>query len=327
VTRLTREGFLRARAYIFAHGGDVDRAWFRYVFEDGDAEAFLKALAEYQHSCGGFGGLYHEFAYQGPCLKSTEIAVKYLLGMREPPGAEHPLIRRTMAYLLDNYLPERGNWREVVVPQVNEQPHCPWVRFRGEDISPIAEEQERIRRYDANEKACFAAFAAQYPELVPKELYEQIIRYPAEHLLRYWDERSPEYDRGIFERGEPYAFEYFQFFVDHMKDRSMAEKLSCILRQNPTAFMELDFARSDREYVHLPCDSVVSPEGAVYPAVKELVDQSLAYRLQQQSADGRWPLGWSFGSDGAMQQLQRKYEAYRTLLMLVKLQKFGKMEC
>ena len=74
---LTCDNFIKARDYIFANAEDVDRAWFRYIFEDKDEDAFLDVLAKYQYDNGGFGGMYYEFDYQGPCLKSTEIAVKY----------------------------------------------------------------------------------------------------------------------------------------------------------------------------------------------------------------------------------------------------------
>lgn len=324
--KLTCDKFIKARDYIFASAEDIVRAWFRYVFEDKDADAFLDVLAKYQYDNGGFGGLYYEFAYQGSCLKSTEIAVKYILSLEKKPSADLPIIQKTMTYLLNNYLPEIGNWCEVVVPEVNNGVHCHWVRYRGEDTSPIVNEDERIRKYDANEKVCFAAFVSYYSELVPQEVYRDILKYPTEHILRYWDEGSPDYNRSIFENGVPYNFEYFVGFIPYLKDRILADKLTSILRQNPTAFMELDFKKSNNEYVHLPCDSVNSPDSIVYPVVKELVDESLEYRMRQQSDDGRWPLGWSFGSDAGLQKLQVKYEAYQTLLMLVKLEQFGRIE-
>ena len=90
--------------------------------------------------------------------------------------------------------------------------------------------------------------------------------------------------------------------------------------------MELDFAKSDSGYVHLPCDGVTSPDSIVYPAVKGLVDDSLGYRIKQQSEDGRWPLGWSLGEDEAFRKLQVLYEAYKTTGMLVKLKRFNRIE-
>ncbi len=65
---LTRENFNKARDYVFTHSDDINRAWFRYNFEDGDTNAFMDVLSKYQYDNGGFGGLVYEFEYQGPCL-------------------------------------------------------------------------------------------------------------------------------------------------------------------------------------------------------------------------------------------------------------------
>lgn len=324
---LTRDDFIKARSYIYNKGTDIDRAWFRYNFEDASETEFLRVLSRHQHKNGGFGGLYHEFAYQGPCLKSTEIAIQYIFGLKHRPSADLPIIRNTIKYLLDTYLAGRGSWGEVVVPEVNESAHCYWARWRGENISPIENEDERIQKYDANEKACFAAFISYYSELVPKELCDEILKYPVQHILRYYDINSADYNATLFDKDCPYPFEYLTAFVPWLKDKDLVKKLSDILCQNPTAFMELDFERSDIDYVHLPCDwAVKSPNSILYPTVKDLVDKSLDYRLKQQSADGKWPLGWSFGNDADMQKLQLKYETYMTLEMLVKLKNFGRIE-
>lgn len=102
--RLRATDFIRAKNYIFANAEDIDRAWFRYVFEDRNEDTFLDVLKKYQHDNGGFGGLYYEFDYQGPCLKSTEIAVKYILSLEKKLSADRPIIQKTMTYLLDRYL-------------------------------------------------------------------------------------------------------------------------------------------------------------------------------------------------------------------------------
>lgn len=56
--KLTRSSFVKAKDYILTHTDDINRAWFRYNFEDGNANAFMDVLAKYQHKNGGFGGLY-----------------------------------------------------------------------------------------------------------------------------------------------------------------------------------------------------------------------------------------------------------------------------
>ena len=326
--KLAHEKFIKARDYIFTHGDDITRAWFRYTFEGNDTDAFMDVLARYQHDNGGFGGLDYEFAYQGPCLKSTEHAIDYILNLKEKPPADNPVIQNMMGYLLAQYHPEIGNWGpEVVVPEVNEGVHCHWARYRGHLLTPMESENERLQNYDANEKVCFAAFVALYSELVEETLYQDIIKYPIAHILRYWDENSPDYNKATFEEGSPYDFEYYQWFVPCLKDKETAHKLATILRQNPTVFMELDFTKSDSGYVHLPCDfGVIAPDNIIYSAVKTHVDDSLTYRMKQQSDDGRWPLGWSFGEEEGFRKLQVLCEASRTMAMLAKLARFERIE-
>ena len=325
MVKLTRENFIKAREYVFANSDDITRAWFRYNFEDYSTDNFMAVLEKYQHEDGGFGGLNYEFDYQGPCLKCTESAIGYIIKLKEKPSAEHPVIQKMMKYILERYVSEIGNWGEVEVPEINDGVYCQWARYRGHIITPITDENERIKKYNANEKVCFTAFVALYSELVSEELYQDIIKYPTEHILRYWDNSSPYYNKSIFDKG-PYDFDYFQWFVPCLKDKDTANKLTSILCQNPTAFMELDYAKSDTDYVHLPCDSVDSPENIIYAAVKDLVNDSLDYRIKQQSDDGRWPLGWSFGENKGLQKLQILYEASRTMEILVKLKRFDRIE-
>lgn len=323
---LSKQAFDTASQYIKKNADPINQAWYSYNFEGMSADDFMDVLAKYQYENGGFGGLFYEFDYQGSCLKSTEIAIDYILNLRDKPPANHPVIKNMMKYILDRYHPEIGNWGDVAEPEVNDGIYNCWVRYRGEEIIPIENEDERIKKYDANEKVCFAAFVAYYSELVPENLYLDIIKYPIEYILRYWDNRSQSYNKEIFEDGTPYDFEYFQWFVPCLKDRNTADKLAAILCQNPTAFMELDYSKSDNEYVHLPCDGVRSPNSIVYSTVKDLVDQSLEYRIKQQNVDGRWPLGWSFGEDDGFRKLQTLYETYRTIGMLVKLDSFVRIE-
>ena len=338
MTKLSHENFIKARDYVLTHTDDINRAWFRYHFKDSGTNAFMNVLAKYQHENGGFGGLNYEFNYQGPCLKSTEHAIEYIINLKEKPSADHPVIQNMMQYLLERYRPTLGNWDKVEAPEINNGVYAWHARYRGTRTSTaemeecernynyFTDEDERIKSYNANEHVCFAAFIAYYSEIVPNDLYQDIIKYPTAHMLRYWDENSPDYNGAIFDKDSPYEFEYFQWFVSCLKDKDIKDQLTMILHQNPAAFMELDYAKSDNEYVHLPCDCVGSPNNIVYPVVKDLVDDSLTYRMKQQCDDGRFPLGWSFGKSDELKQLEKLYEAHLTLRMLVKLKQFGRIE-
>lgn len=329
--KLTRENFIKTRDYIFVRSDDINRAWFRYNFEDGDAGAFMNALAEYQHENGGFGGLVYEFAYRGPCLKCTEHAFRYMFYLRDKPAADHPVVRKMMEYVLGKYRPDIGHFGQMEEPGLNELPHVRWWGYDPDECPPVADEDERILKYSPNGQAGIAAFVAQYSELVPPDLYTDIIKYPVEKILRYYDKASPLYGKGstdgsyYYDDQSPYNLKCYQKFIACLKDRPLAEKLTAILCQNPAASMQLDLAKWEQGYEELPCDVVDTPDSVVYLAVKELVDDSLGYLIRQQNEDGCWHLHWRLGEGEAFEKMQEQYEAHITMLILAELRRFGRI--
>ncbi|HBT64536.1 MAG TPA: hypothetical protein DEB10_07755 [Ruminococcaceae bacterium] len=330
--KLSNKNFLKARDYIFANSDDINRAWFKYNFEGKDTSAFLDALAKYQHEDGGFGGLVYEFEYQGPCLKCTEHAFCYMFYLKDKPSADHPVVQKMMKYVLGKYRPDVGHFGQMEEPSLNEQPHVRWWEYNADECPPIADEDERILKYSPNGQAGIVAFIAQYSELVPGDLYQDIIKYPVEKILRYYDKESPLYGTGSvddsfeYDDQSPYNLKCFQKFVACLKDKPLADKLTKILCQNPTACMQLDLAKWEQGYEELPCDVVDTPDSIVYPAVKGLVDDSLGYLIRQQNDDGCWHLHWSFGEGEALAKLQSLYEAHITMLILAELGRFGRIE-
>jgi len=330
--KLTRENFIKARDYIFANSDGINKAWFRYNFGDSDTSSFMDVLARYQHENGGFGGLVYEFEYQGACLKCTEHALRYVFYLKEPPTANHPVIKKTMEYLLGRYRPDIGHFGNMEEPELNDSAHVPWWGYNEDEFPPIADEDTRIKEYPPNGQAALAGFVARYGELVPEELLRDIIKYPVEKILRYYDEESPLYGKSATDGchdgdiAVPYNLKCYQKFVACLKDRSLADKLTKILCQNPTACMELDIEKWEDGYEELPCDIVETPDSVVYPAVKGLVDDSLGCLIRQQSDDGCWHLNYRFGDGEAFDKLQAKFEAHLTMLILAELGRFGRIE-
>ena len=329
---LSARSFERAKQYIMQYGDNVTCTWFRYCFENAEAEELLRALQKHQHENGGFGGLMYEFEYAGPCLKCTEHAFRILLSMKERPSSDHPLVRKMVGYVVERYRPEIGRWGELLEPEVNEGLHVPWWTYPTAVLPPMADDDERIRLYNPNGDAALAALVSCWNDLVPQDLYQQIIRYPVEHILRYFDQHSPLFgcsarlDHGKNDIESPYNLKCYQQFVDCLPDRELAAKLAAILCQNPQACMQLDYAAWENSYTELPCDVVQSPESVVYPAVSKLVQDSLDYLIGRQSEDGAWHLTWRFGKDERFREMERRYEANYTLLMLNRLSGFGRLE-
>jgi len=330
--KLTRENFIKARDYVFTYSDEINRAWFRYNFEGGDTTAFMDVLAKYQHENGGFGGLVYEFEYQGPCLKCTEHALRYMFYLKEQPTADHPVIQKTMKYLLGRYRPDVGHFGNMEEPALNEQAHVPWWGYNEDEFLPIEDQNERILKYSPNGQAAIAAFIAQYSELVPEDVYNDIIKYPVEKILRCYDKASPFYGQGNIDDSfnaddeSPYNLKCYQKFVACLKDKPLADKLAKILCQNPTACMQLDLEKWEQGYEELPCDVVDTPDSVVYLAVKDLVDESLDYLIRQQNDDGCWYIHWRFGAGEVFAKMQADYEAHLTMLILAELGRFGRIE-
>jgi hypothetical protein len=332
--KLTKENFIKARDYIFSNSDDINRAWFRYNFENGDTSAFMDVLAKYQHENGGFGGLVYEYEYNGPTLHDTEHAFRYIFYLKEKPPADHPVIQKMMQYLLKKYIPEIGGWGEEMEPEVNESVHVPWWTYRKHQYPAITDFDERVEKYDPNGDAAHAAFIALYSELVPEKLYQEIIKYPIKNILRYYDENSPYYTVPADEQfgdsplNSPYNLKCFQMFCGCLKDESLAEQLKSILCQNPTACMELDSENwwKPGDYNHPPCDIVETPISFLYSKVENKVNESLNVLICKQSEDGSWHLPYRFGDNETFDKLQADFEAHLTCLYLTELNRFGRIE-
>ena len=330
--RLSQGRFEKAKEFILQYADDVTRAWFRYCFENACADELLDVLQYHQYENGGFGGLVYEFDYQGPCLKCTEHAFRLMLALKERPSSDHPMIRKMVQYVLRRYRPEVGRWGEMLEPEVNDGVHVRWWTYPTADLPAMQDDDERIRQYNPNGEAALAAIVACWNDLVPLETYREIIRYPVEHIRRYYDENSPLFgcsarlDHGKNDIESPYNLKCYQQFVACLPDQALREELASILRQNPQACMQLDYSAWENGYEELPCDVVQTPESVVYPAVAKLVQDSLDYLIRRQSEDGAWHLTWRFGEDQRFRKMERQYEAHYTMLVLQRLALFGRLE-
>ena len=109
----------------------------------------------------------------------------YIFCLEEKPSSDHPVISKRIKYLLERYLPEVGSWGDLYEPGVNDDAHVPWCGYSDDENEPILDENERIMKYSPNRHSVLAAFVTQYSELVPESLYQDIVKYPVEKILRY----------------------------------------------------------------------------------------------------------------------------------------------
>lgn len=326
---LSKRNFLKAKEYIEINGSKLDKAWFDYNFSKMSTNDFLNVLAEYQYPNGGFGGFFHEIKYEGPTLKCTEHAFRYIYYLDNKPNSNHPLIIKMMKYVLDRYQVEKGRWGNFLVPEVNESLHVRWWTYE-EDNSVYYSFDERLQNYSPNGQASLAAFVALYEDIVPKDIFEDIIKYPIEKIIGYYDSKSPLFglhtidDSTENEIESPYNMKCLQQFCDCLKDKKISSKLQKILCQNPTASMELNQSLWEEGYRETPSDVVTTPN-FLYKAIKEEVDVALDALIERQGIDGAWHLSWKFGDEDEFRQMERNYETYMTTLYLAELKRFKRI--
>lgn len=329
---LSRDCFERATKHVKENATQIDLAWYSYWFEGMSADEFLDVLATYQFDNGGFGGLIYEFEYQGPCLLATEHAFRYLYYLEEKPSIEHPMIKKMMKYVLERYNPQIGCWSHLLEPQVNDGLHVWWWTYE-DDNRAYDDFDERVKAYNPNGQAALAAFVCLFSELVPEELYKDIIQYPIQKILRYYDEKSPyrgqsatDSDYYKDEIQSPYNMKCLSQFCECLKDKPLADKLKNVLCQNPTACMELDETIWDTGCYAPPCDIVTSPNIFLYECVKDEVDKSLGTLISRQSMDGVWHLTYRLGEDEGFRKLESLYDTHVTVLNLATLRRFDRID-
>jgi hypothetical protein len=113
-----------ARAFLLAHGRDIDRARYNFHFEHSiSQEELLSVLAGYQNPDGGFTRL--EVDIEAPVSNpfATELALVIMRWAGTPP--DHPLLAKTVAYLEETQF-EDGSWR--FVPEVYQHGLAPWFQ-------------------------------------------------------------------------------------------------------------------------------------------------------------------------------------------------------
>ncbi len=119
-----------ARAFIFEQGRSLERSLYSFHFEEGEADAVLEELKQYQYADGGFG---HALEPNLRSPLSTVIVTTHAFNTFREIGvaSECILLRNALQYLLEHYDEERGGWIGAV-PEIDSAPHAPWWNYTEE---------------------------------------------------------------------------------------------------------------------------------------------------------------------------------------------------
>ena len=304
--KLTQAAFQRAMAFVREQGRDLDRSLLTYYFEGGSAASVLAALASYQNYDGGFGhGLEPDLRTPVSSVIATTVAFQNFRSMRVP--ADHPMVRRGIAYLLGVYDESRQVW-PIIPPETADAPHAPWWDYASSEAG--------FGGFLINPRVEIVGYLHDYSAQVPTKMLETLTTAVFVHLDSLPDE---------IEMHDIICFV------------SLAETVSLPAAKRDRIWAKLakaaehDVAREPEElagYVLKPLFLVSSPESPLAAELADEVAMNLDFEIEQQGEDGAWSPSFSWGDQypEAWQIARREWQARITLNTLRVLRDFGRIE-
>lgn len=304
--KLTQAAFQRAMAFVREQGRDLDRALLAFHFDGGAADDVLAALAAYQNGDGGFGhGLEPDLRTPASSVIATTVAFQNFRSLGV--SAEHEMVRRGMAYLLDTYDEARQVW-PIVPPEVEDAPHASWWDYAASEAG--------FGGFLINPRVEIVGYLHDYRALVPPALIETLTAAVFAHLDSLPDEMEMHDVLCFASLAQTAAL-----------PQSRRERIWAKVAQAA----ERGVAREREQlsgYVLRPLDVAPSPDAPLAAGLADAVAMNLDYELEQQGADGAWSPTFSWGDQhpAAWEVAKREWQARITLRTLRTLRDFGRIE-
>lgn len=304
--KLTQAAFQRALAFVKEQGRDLDRSLLAYYFEGGSADEVLSALAAYQNEDGGFGqGLEPDLRTTASSVIATTVAFQNFRSLGVP--AEHSMVRKGLAFLLDAYDESRQVW-PIIPPEVEDAPHAPWWDYAGSETG--------FGGFLVNPRVEIVGYLHDYSAAVPTEMLESLTAAVFEHLDSLPDEIE---------------MHDLICFVSLAETKSLPQELQDCIWLKLAKAAEHGVARKPEQltgYVLKPLYVVSSPKAPLADQFAEEVAMNLDFEIEQQGADGAWSPNFSWGDQHpeAWQVAKREWQARITLKNLRILRDFGRIE-
>jgi hypothetical protein len=274
-----------AARFLAANARVLDRRRFERLFSDGDARPVRDAVAAFRNSDGGFG---HALEPDGrmPASQPPAIAMA-LVTLDEADAWDEELVAGACNWLAANAPAEGG--ASFVEPTVAGWPRAPWWE---------AEEGRPASLYTTG--------------LIAATLYARQVEHrwldDAAELL--WQQIDELDDPG------PYAFRGILRFLQHVPDRSRAERA---FERVGKLLFERDAVALDPDAegeVHTPLDFAPKPDSIGRRLFDDAtIDAHLERLARGQEADGGWTFNWFAWSPVAASEWRgsRTVDALRTL--------------
>jgi hypothetical protein len=299
---LSAEQFAKARDFLLTRARPLERAMFRFEFEQGSAADVLKELETFQNEDGGFGNaLEPDFRLPASSATATTVALQYISRLQLP---ETPVIAiRALQYLYRTFDHDHQLWMSVP-ESVTQFPRAVWWEYPG---------LEKAEQYWANPSAEIVGYLYEFPGIVPDGLREALTRKAFEKL----DNRS-----------EPLEMHDLLCYL------RLAERLPAGLQSE--LYTRLDphvravvttTLEQWRAYSLQPIQVAPSPESRYYPVFQSAISENLDFLIANQGDDGAWHPTWEWGRyEEEWQRAQEEWKGWLTLDNLRILRAYKRIE-
>jgi prenyltransferase/squalene oxidase-like repeat protein len=304
---LTAASFTKAKDFINRTGRPLERARFRFHFEQGSPTEVIAELSKFQNPDGGFATyLESDSRWTGSSPNGTRVALKILTDVKAPPT--DPRVQATVKYLLSTFDESNGTWR-ALPKEANTAPHAPWWHVHEEtgkcDVDSLV--------FPA---AAFAGYLQHYDALVPRDFLKRITDASLNDLA----DAPMKMQMSDIDM----LSELVRLLPSNHPQREVAvQKLRTVL----AAVVERDPDKWTT-YGLQPLSFIASPHSPFYPGLEKEAAVNLDYILHTQNQDGGWPLNWSWAEvdPAAWKIAEKEWRAVMTLEKLERLEGFHRIQ-
>ena len=300
---LTPESFSRAREFLSQNARPIERALYRFHFENAPASEVRTALAAFQNEDGGFGhALEPDFWLPASSAIATSLGFQYLRDAGVP--ARDPMVRAAARWTQAAF--ERTLDRWPAVPHaVNDWPHAPWWTWT-EPGNP---------GFTANPGVEFVAHLWRYREAVDPAFLSEITARAQELIARLPAQPEMHDLICIIRLAE----------TPSVPANLRNQAANCVRRAGPAIVAREPQAWAG--YGVKPLMLAPRANSLLAPLLRDAVAANLEFEINRQDTDGSWAPNWNWSGLFAADwpKAEREWKGVLTLQVLLTLRSYGSL--
>jgi len=300
---LTPASFSHAQEFLLQHARPLERALYRFHFENAPAAEVRSALAAFQNEDGGFGrALEPDFRLPASSALATSLGFQYLREAGIP--ARDPMVRAAVRWTQAAFDRALDRW-PAVPPVVNDWPHAPWWTWT-EPGNP---------GFTANPGIEFVAHFWRYREAVDPAFMSEITAR-AQDLITRLPARPEMHDLiCVIHLAETPSV---PANLRNQAANGVRRAGPVIVARDPEAWMG---------YGVKPLLLAPRADSLLAPLLGDAVATNLDFEINRQGEDGAWMPNWNWGGlfSGDWPQAEREWKGVLTLQALLALRSYGRL--